>query len=333
MDPVTQGVVGASAALAFSSHKHAKPAALLGLLGGMAPDLDVLIRSDSDPLLFLEFHRQFTHSLLFIPFGGLAVALVLFMLMRKHWSLSFVHYYKYCTLGYATHALVDACTTYGTQLLWPFSDMRVAWNSISIIDPVFTLPIILLLLIGVLRQRPRFATVALAWAITYLTAGNIQRERAIDSAWQLAASRHHSPLKVDAKPSLGNILLWKTIYQTDRHYYIDAVHSGWQKKIYFGESIQKLNMQRDFAWLDSQSQQAIDVERFRWFSNGYLAQHPKHPQHIIDIRYSVLPNKASGLWGIGLSPYADHDQHVSYDVFRQTDAATTQQLWTMLRGE
>ena len=333
MDPITQGVVGASAALATSTQKHAKAAALLGLLGGMAPDLDVLIRSDHDPLLFLEFHRQFTHSLLFSPIGGLSVALILFALLGRRLPLSFKQYFVYCTLGYATHAMLDACTTYGTLLFWPFSDMRVAWNNISVIDPVFSIPIIVLITVGVCRRQPHIAALAMIWAVAYLSLGTVQRERVKATAWELASSRGHTPIKLEAKPSLGNILLWKTIYQTDQYYYVDAVRSGWNMKIYAGESIQKLDIERDFAWLDRQSQQARDIERFRWFSNGYLAPHPERPHHIIDIRYSMLPNKASGLWGIGLSPHASHNQHVSYEVFRQADAETSQQLWNMLRGQ
>ena len=70
MDPVTQGTVGAIFAQAVAHKRTAVWAAVCGLLGGLAPDLDVLIRSENDPLLFLEYHRQFTHSLIFIPVGG-----------------------------------------------------------------------------------------------------------------------------------------------------------------------------------------------------------------------------------------------------------------------
>ena len=43
-------------------------------------------------------------------------------------------------MGYATHGLLDSCTSYGTQLFWPFSDVRVAWDTMSIVDPLFTVP-------------------------------------------------------------------------------------------------------------------------------------------------------------------------------------------------
>ena len=77
MDVLSQAVLGASLSQSFAKDKSKQLIALvIGALAGMAPDLDVLIYSSDDPLLFLEFHRQFTHSLLFIPFGALLCALV-----------------------------------------------------------------------------------------------------------------------------------------------------------------------------------------------------------------------------------------------------------------
>jgi len=70
MDPLSQGTIGASFSQSLSS-KNLLTIGIIGFLAGMSPDLDVLIKSDQDPLLFLEFHRQFTHSLFFIPIGGL----------------------------------------------------------------------------------------------------------------------------------------------------------------------------------------------------------------------------------------------------------------------
>ena len=94
----------------------------------MAPDLDVLIRSSHDPLLFLEYHRQFTHSLFFIPVGALICALAFYPVTRR--ALSFRETWILSALGYATHGLLDACTTYGTLLLWPFSQERFAWHNV-----------------------------------------------------------------------------------------------------------------------------------------------------------------------------------------------------------
>lgn len=83
MDPLTQGLLGAALPQSASNKRHIVAAGVLGVVSGMAPDLDVLIRSSTDPLLFLEYHRHFTHSLLFIPFGSFLCALVLYPLFAK----------------------------------------------------------------------------------------------------------------------------------------------------------------------------------------------------------------------------------------------------------
>jgi len=156
MDPITQGTIGAALPQAFGK-KNLGIIAILGFLSGLAPDLDIFIRSSTDPLLSLEYHRQFTHSLLFIPFGGVLCASFLYLLLKKISPFTFKQTWLYCTLGYGSHGLIDACTSYGTLLFWPFSDMRIAWNNISIIDPLFTLPTLILILIASVKRKNLYA--------------------------------------------------------------------------------------------------------------------------------------------------------------------------------
>ena len=203
MDPLSHGVLGASLTQSVSRRKYIVIAGLLGFLAAMAPDLDIFIRSPSDPLLFLEHHRQFTHSLIFIPIGSFIVAVALHWLFAKRYGFSFMRSWLYCALGYGTHALLDACTTYGTQLLWPFSNARFAWHSVSIIDPLFTLPMLALVIFAGIKKRPLLGRLALAWGIAYLVFGMIQRDRAIVAGWEIAAQRDHQPLQLEAKPTLG----------------------------------------------------------------------------------------------------------------------------------
>lgn len=316
MDPLSQGVLGAALPQSSSSREHVAIAGLFGFLAGMAPDLDVFIRSSEDPLLFLEYHRQFTHSLIFIPVGGLVCGLLLYYLLGRRRGLSWQRSTLYCTLGYATHALLDACTTYGTQLLWPFSNARFAWNNVSIIDPLFTLPLLVLVVIGARKKSPRYAQIAMAWAVIYLCIGVIQRDRAEALGWEIARQRQHQPLRLEAKPSFGNLLVWKIVYETGDRYFVDAVRVAANSKIYPGDSVEKLDIARDLPWLDPSSQQAQDIERFRWFSNGYIARDPDNKYRIIDVRYSMIPNQVKALWSIELSPRADHNQHASYRTIR-----------------
>ena len=319
MDPISQGVLGAAAPKSVAPPEHARLACVLGFIAGMAPDLDVFIRSATDPLLFLEFHRQFTHALIFIPVGGFLCGWLLHRMYARGRGLDLRTSVFYCTLGYGTHALLDACTTYGTQLLWPFSDQRFAWNSVSVVDPLFTLPLLVLICLSAWRRRAILARAALAWAIAYPTLGLIQRDRAVEAGLALAGQRGHQPIRLEAKPSFGNLLLWKVVYETPGRYHVDAVRAGLTMKLYPGDSVEKLDVTRDFPWLTPDSQQARDIERFRWFSNGYLAIEPGNPYRITDIRYSMIPNEIQGLWSIELSPQARQADHVGYVVSREAD--------------
>ena len=157
MDPITQGTLGAVLSQSVSNKKTLGIIGLIGFLSGLAPDLDIFIRSEKDPLLFLEFHRQFTHSLIFIPFGGFICAVCLFFLISKRLNISFKDTWISATLGYATHGLLDACTSYGTLLFWPFTQTRIAWNSISIIDPLFTIPLFILIILAGFKQKKIFS--------------------------------------------------------------------------------------------------------------------------------------------------------------------------------
>jgi inner membrane protein len=181
-----------------------------------------------------------------------------------------------------------------------------------------------------MRRNAVLARIALAWAVAYPVIGLVQRDRAEAMGWELARSRGHEPLHLEAKPSFGNLVLWKIVYENDDHYYVDAVRVLADGKVYPGESVLTLDLERDFPWLDHQSQQARDIERFRWFSNGYVALDPGHPNRITDIRYSMLPNQVAGLWSIEVSPEAGNGDHVRYVVARRTSSQLLEKFQAML---
>lgn len=328
MDPLSQGLVGATASTLGAPAKRLRAYALLGALSGMAPDLDVLIRSSTDPLLFLEYHRQFTHALAFIPVGALICAAVLRPLARS--SLANREIYFACLLGYASHGVLDSCTSYGTQLFWPFSDMRVAWNNVSVVDPLLTLGLGSLMALAIRKRSRGWARIAALWLIAYLLVGVVQRERAEAQGSALAASRGHAAAGLSAKPAFGSLLLWKTVYREGERYYVDAVRVGWRPRVFPGESARALEVERDLPWLESGSQQARDLERFRWFSNDWIALDPREEGRIIDIRYSMVPNRIRALWGIELREGAPKDAHVRFFTSRDTSEATRATFQRML---
>ncbi|MDV7340919.1 metal-dependent hydrolase [Terasakiella sp. A23] len=330
MDPVTQGVIGAVVPQATRSKKHLFLAALFGWIAGMTPDLDTFIRSDHDPLLYLEYHRQFTHSLIFVPVGGLICGSLLYLFLGKRWGLSFKQSLLFCTLGYATHGLLDAATSYGTMLFWPFSDLRVAWSFISIIDPLFTLPILILVILAAWKDHVRYSQIALGWMVLYLSFGALQNFRATQAGLNLITQRDHEARIIDAKPSFGNLMVWKVIYREGDTYHVDAVRTGWNTTIFEGTTIKALDIDRDFPWLDKSSTQAKDIERFRWFSKGFIAKDPIHENRIIDLRYSIVPNEINALWSIKLSKEANHEDHARFITHRRAGPAERKILLDMI---
>ena len=328
MDPLSQGVLGASLPQSFSNKKNIVFVFIIGFLAGMFPDIDVFFRSNHDPLLFLEFHRQFTHSLIFIPVGGLIFTLIFYGLFFKILPFGFFKTWFFATLGYGTHGLLDACTSYGTQLLWPFSNERISWNNISIIDPLFTIPVLIFLILSLIKRKSFWAKMALAWGLIYLFFGFIQNHRAEQVAKDIVTERNHHPEIISVKPSFGNLILWKIIYQHNDYFYIDAVNIGPKKEIFTGQKIKKFNTS-DLSYFDELSDtQKKDIDRFLWFSQDFVAANPHNKYELLDIRYSNLPNEIGGLWGIHLTP--NTESHVEFISNRSLQKRDFKQFFQMI---
>ena len=330
MDPISQGTVGAAFAQSSANKKNILSITVIGFLAGLAPDLDVLIRSSTDPILFLEYHRQFTHSLFFIPFGALIVALFLYPLFRKSLSLKTVYLASF--LGYATHGLLDACTSYGTLLFWPLSNERVTWNNISIVDPLFTIPILILIGIAIKTRKRLFSYFAIGWVAFYLSLGFVQYDRAFKAANELALLRGHTPERLTLKPSFGNLILWKSIYQHEEKFYVDAIRTLQSSTWCLGESVRIFDYQRHLPNLNKDSQQKKDIERFRWFSQDYLG-FDAEKNLVTDVRYSMVPNQITPMWGLVIDTGRDINEHAIWWTSRGLDQGQLDLFKQMLNGE
>ena len=330
MDPLSQGTVGAAFAQSTANKNNILRIGVIGFLAGLAPDLDVLIRSSNDPILFLEYHRQFTHSLFFIPFGSLIVALLIFPLVKR--SMGFKTVYLASLLGYATHGLLDACTSYGTQLFWPFSNERVTWNNISIIDPLFTIPILIFVGTAIKTRKRLFSFFAIGWATFYLSLGFVQYERTLLIAIELAHSRGHNAERLTLKPSFGNLILWKSIYQHEEKFYVDAIRTVRSSTWCSGENIRMFDYQQHLPDLDEDSQQKKDIERFRWFSQDYLG-FDEEKNLVTDVRYSMIPNQITPMWGLVIDDQQDVNEHAIWWTSRSLEQSQLDLFKEMLSGK
>jgi len=333
VDILTQGVIGAVAAQALARPEHQRRAALAGGLGGLLPDADVFIRSAADPLLSLEYHRHFTHSLAFVPVGAAIAGTLAWLLLRCRlpWAALFLP----ALIGFATHGLLDASTSYGTRLLWPLSDERVAWNVISIIDPLFTLPLLWGCLHGARRLKSRPPRVALSLGVAYLCLCSLQHARALGALREAVFERGHiSATRLEAKPSLGNNLLFRCFYEYEGEYHVEAVRVPWwgAPQLLGGARHPVFDAQEFSDRFELDAVQRQDIERFRDFSDDFLIEDPRFEGVVSDFRYAALPGSVAPLWGLevtGLSP----GEHARFSRFNRFDPEMRQTFYSQLMGE
>jgi inner membrane protein len=330
LDLLTQGLLGGVLAQSVADKRESRSAALVGFGAALLADADVLIGASGDPLLNLEFHRHFTHSLIFIPVGALIATLLFWPMLRKR--VGFAKIYRYAFLGYATSGLLDACTSYGTHLLWPFSDERIAWSIIAIVDPVFSLVLLIALILGLKYRKSLPTRVGLVFAGAYLLLGLWQHGNALQAATELAERRGHEVQRIIVKPTMANLVLWRSIYQSGDFYHVDAIRTGpGPERIYPGESVRKFVLERDRPWLEAGSVLARDIERFSKISNGYVVPDPGRASVLIDIRYSMLPIGITPMWGIDLNVESD-SQHARFEVYRDRPDNARELFIAMLLG-
>jgi inner membrane protein len=330
LDLLTQGLLGGALALSVAGKKESRYAAVVGFAAALLADADVLISASDDPLLNVELHRHFSHALIFIPVGALIAALLLWPLLRKR--LEFERIYGYALLGYATSGLLDACTSYGTHLLWPFSETRVAWSIIAIIDPVFSLVLLVALIIGFKYYKPATARIGLTLASCYLLLGLWQHENALQLAIDLAEKRGHKVERIIVKPTLANLILWRSVYQSNDRFYVDAIRIGLgPNRIYPGESVPKFKLERDLPNVEQDTVLSRDILRFSKLADGYVAPDPGRTEVLIDIRYSMLPTGVTPMWGIDLN-VASTSQHAKYELYRDRPDDAGNLFLAMLLG-
>lgn len=310
MDPFTHALLGACAAQAvlaspkrdFVGRYPRRQLWLVGALGGLLPDLDVLIRSASDPLMAIEFHRHFTHALAFIPLGGLLAALpwLLFKAQRPRWRVLWLA----GMLGYATHGVLDACTNYGTHLLWPFSDERTAWHWITTVGPLLTLILLVGLVVAVRKRTRSAAGLAICLGVVYVGLSAIQQDRAFDAQQEIAASRGQKIARGEIFPTVGNPFVWRSLYEADGVLHTDRLRVMMDTHWKEGHQVALLQARGLPPEMQVHPRVQSDFARFRYFSAGWVAYAIGEQGVIGDARYSLSTERFEPIWGVRFHPQA-----------------------------
>ncbi|WP_417443892.1 metal-dependent hydrolase [Joostella sp.] len=216
MDSLTQIVLGAAVGEAVLGKKIGNKAMLYGAIAGTIPDFDVLASNFTDTVTALEMHRGFTHSILFsvifAPIFGWLVSRYESYKDFKGWSLLFFW-------GFLTHPLLDAFTTWGTQLFWPF-EYRVAFKSIFVIDPLYTVPFIGFLVLTMFQKRTTkkrrfYNKMGLIISTSYLALSLLLKWVSYAKFKEALAEQNISYSEIDTRPSPLNTILWNANVATE----------------------------------------------------------------------------------------------------------------------
>ena len=267
MDSLTQMALGAAVGTAVLGRRVGARAAVWGAIAGTLPDLDVLVPY-GDPVRDFTFHRAESHSLFWLTVVAPFIA-VLPAWLHRATEVAFRQWWLLVWLALVTHPLLDAFTIYGTQLLLPFSDYPVGVGSVFIIDPLYTVPL-LVGLAAALALRRRHPERAWRWNAAGLALSTLYL------GWSVAAQSHvegvanrslaATPLahaRTLVTPAPFNTLLWRIVVMDE-----DGYREGYYSLFDHSPELRLVRHASDPGLL-TPLRNDWDVKRLAWFSKGF----------------------------------------------------------------
>lgn len=296
MDSLTQAVLGASITGATLSRFHGTKIVIAGAVLASLPDLDVLIRY-SDPILAMTHHRGFSHSLFVLSAFALALTM-LWRIMRPDPRYSAAYLFFALWLCLVTHPLLDAFTSYGTQLFWPLSTTPTSWASLFIIDPAYTLPLLIATVIGLFAGTKAITTKASTWALilstAYICLSLIAQQLADSTARNQITVEGYTPVSSFTTPQPFSILLWRSIVRTTQEQDCEVIVGLFDKGP--SESWCAANNHH----LAQAIEPAYELDRLRWFSNDWVRFDVLDDLLVVsDLRMGVGPGHYSFRFVVG----------------------------------
>lgn len=337
MDSITQATLGAVVGEAFFGKKIGGRAAVMGAVLGTVPDLDILINPLVDNVVELRNHRGFSHSFLFCLLAAPGAGWLIDRLHKtagigwKRWSLM-------AFFTFFTHIMIDLPTTYGTQVLAPFTNTPYALDFIFIIDPLFTVPLLTGLLISLFFRRSsgsrRYINLAgLSLGILYLVWG-FGIKTHVHSVFESSFKNQFGYYdKLKTTPNGPSTFLWNGYITKDDTVY-HAVYSIFDsnKKLSFSAIPQNSHMIEPY--LNDRAPEAL-----LWFSRGYYTVTRADDQLIFyDLRFGRddfwLTDEGTFIWGNRIKFDEQGDAH-TFEPSIPAFNARTQNLaryWTRIWG-
>jgi len=337
MDPVTHAALGATVGMVFAPGRQRRTGALVGAIAGLLPDADMFIQSAADPLVYLEYHRYFTHAWIFQPVNALvALCIVALLLRSRHFAFDMWAFFPAALVAALSHPFCDLWTSYGTRVYWPFADVRAAWDLVSVMDPLVTVPLLIGLGLALWRPRRLWLFISMGWVGAYLCLAFVQQtrvERAV-AGYMDGEGREYDQLAV--KPSFGNIIIWRAMWMEGGRVYSAAVRAGSEVLVWSEGASLPLVGVGDLVVPEGVfpegSRQLEGARRFAEFSEGWIVWHPQDRSVLGDARYAMLPDEILPLWGIGMD-FKDPEARLEWRTFRGSGREDVRVLWQMITGE
>jgi inner membrane protein len=321
LDSLTQALLGGAVGYCVAGKQSPRKAILYGALFGTLPDLDVMVKHSTD-LASFTLHRSWSHSWLVQT----AVAPILATLLsRLNNSFTFKTWFLMIWLCLLTHSGLDAMTVYGTQLFWPFMPPPVSIGSVFIIDPLYTLPLLLGFLFVLIKPQLNLSRKTMhvgVFASTGYLLWSLFAQNIIYQRVELALNQHDinaSHIKVIASPF--NTLLWRVLVINDELYY-EAYSSLLDPESY---QIKFNQYPRHPELLDKQI--SPDLAQLAWFTNEFYAL-DKQGSTIFakDLRMGTEP---SYFFRFTLAEITDQQLHLTTPNYmpRVRDMSQLKRLW------
>jgi len=284
LDSLSQALLGSAVAVIATRGKMPRRAIVYGAIIATLPDLDVLQPFDNDVETIVR-HRTWSHSWIVHVFAAPVIAAALYRLDKT---------YRYLTWWLATflvlftHAALDAFTIYGTGLFWPLDRTPVMGGSIFIIDPLYTLPLLVALVMSwksaQSKRAIRFMMSGLLLSCAYLGWGQLAQQHVEARASTALQQQGLSYTKLIATPSPFNSVLWRIIALDD-----DQYHEGFYHFLENNSQPRLTSFPRNLV-LKQQIPPGIGFQEFSRFNHDYYALSRRDHQVIAsDLRMGIEP--------------------------------------------
>lgn len=331
MDSLTQIILGAAVGEAVLGKKIGNKAMLYGAIAGTIPDLDVLSAFFTDKVTALEIHRGFTHSILF---SVLFAPLLAFIVVKFEKHKNFKDWFWLFFWTFVTHPILDAQTTWGTQLFWPL-DIRLAFKNIFVVDPLYTVPFLVFLLLAMRqkkgdKKRRFYNNLGIIFSSFYLLLTLVLKGISYRNFVKELDEQNIIYTDIKTKPAPLNTLLWTANVKTENAYLIG--HSSFldTKPIAFSSYPKNHHLLGDLA-------KHPKVKRMIAISKGWYTVNKKNNiLYFNDLRFGALslkPNAQNFVFKYKIEVDVNGTPFFKEQPKEKTDAKKLlSELWIRIKG-